>query len=210
MRKNLLFDMDGTLTDSMPAYNNEIRRVLEEDGGEIPEDIVRLTAPMTVDEILETLLSLGCKGDKDSLKARLDFRDAYANDILLKPGVKEYLFQKKKEGCRLFVLTGSPHSCAVPCLRHNGVLELFEHVYSTDDFGTGKHNPGIYIALCQLHGFNTNEVTFFDDNLSALLAAKRAGMEVIGVSDPSEAEDEDEIRAAADGFIRGFEELLGK
>ena len=208
MRKILLFDMDGTLTDSMPVYNREIRRVLEEDGAEIPEDIVRLTAPMTVDEIFDTLLALGCKGDHASLLARLDFRDAYANDVMLKPGVKEFLEKKKAEGCRLFVLTGSPHACSAPCLRHNGILPLFEHVYSTDDFGTGKHNPGIYIALCQLHGFNPNEVTFFDDNYSALLAAKRAGMEVIGVADECEAEDEDAIRAAADGFIAGFDELL--
>lgn len=210
MRKILLFDMDGTLTDSMSVYNDEIRRVLEEDDARIPEDIVRLTAPMTVEEILDTLLSLGCKGDQASLKARLDFREAYANEIPLKPGVKAFLRKKKEEGCRMFVLTGSPHACAVPCLRRNGVLPLFEHVYSTDDFGTGKHNPGIYIALCQLHGFTANQVTFFDDNLSALTAAKRAGMEVIGVSDPSEAEDEEAIRAAADGFITGFEELLGK
>ena len=209
MRNILLFDMDGTLTDSMPVYNNEIRRVLTEDGARIPEDIVRLTAPMTVDEILDTLLSLGCKGDRDSLKARLDFRAVYANEVPLKPEVKAFLLKQKEAGRRLFVLTGSPHSCSAPCLRRNGILPLFEHVYSTDDFGTGKHNPGIYIALCQLHGFNPGEVTFFDDNLSALRAAKAAGMEVIGVADESEKDDEDAIRAEADGFITGFGELSG-
>ena len=208
MRKILLFDMDGTLTDSMPVYNDAIRRVLEEDGAEIPADIVRLTAPMTVDEILETLLSLGCKGDKASLIARLDMRSAYAKDVELKPGVMDFLVKKKDEGCRLFVVTGSPKACCIPCLRHNGVLPFFEHVYTTDDFDTAKHQPGIYIALCQMHGIPTTDVTFFDDNLLALRAAKAAGMEVIGVADPSEAEDEDAIRAEADGFITGFEELV--
>lgn len=210
MRKILLFDMDGTLTDSMPVYSERILAVMKEDGAEIPEDIVRFTAPMTVEQILDTLLELGCKGSRMSLIARLDMRSAYANEVPLKPGVKEFLLKKKEEGCRLFVLTGSPHACSAPCLRHNGVLELFDHVYSTDDFGAPKNKPGIFTAVCQLQGISPAEVTFFDDNLLALRAAKEAGMEVIGVFDPSEAEDEEAIRAEADGFITGFTELLEK
>lgn len=208
MKKVLLFDMDGTLTDSMSAYAEAIQSVLREDGGEIPEDLVLRTATMTIPEILDTLLSLGCKGDRDSLIQRLDLRPLYAEKVALKPGVKAFLEQKKKEGHRLMVLTGSPHSCCVPCLRRSGVLPLFDHVYTTDDFNAPKNLPGIYYALCQLQGVDPAEVTFFDDNLAALRAAKRAGMEVIGVADPSGEADWDDIQALCDRTVNSFEDEL--
>ena len=208
MRKILLFDMDGTLTDSMPVYAGAIEGVLREDGGTVPEDLVTRTAAMTLEEVLDTLLSLGCKGDRASLAARLDVRRLYAEKVPLKSGVKAFLEQKKSEGCRLLVVTGSPHSCADPCLRHNGVLPLFDHVYTTSDFDAPKYLPGIYLSICELQGFSPADVTFFDDNLRAIRAARAAGMEVIGVADPANAAEEDAIRAAAHGFIQSFDELL--
>ncbi len=208
MRKHLLFDMDGTLTDSMPVYTEAITRVLKEDGAAVPEDIVRLTAPMTIGEILDVMLSLGCKGDRRSLAARLDMRQAYASDVRLKRGVKDFLTRQKEKGTRMFVVTGCPKACCVPCLRSNGILDLFDHIYTTDDFDAPKHQMGIYIALCQLQGISPTDVTFFDDNLLALRAAKAAGMEVIGVADESERDDEEAIRKEADGFLESFEELL--
>ncbi|MBQ3866251.1 MAG: HAD family phosphatase [Clostridia bacterium] len=208
MRKILLFDMDGTLTDSMPVYASAIEGVLREDGGEIPEGLVTRTATMTVEEVLDTLLSLGCKGDRASLAARLDMRALYAEKVPLKPGVKTFLEKKKSEGCRLLVITGSPHACADPCLRRNGVLPLFDHVYTTSDFDAPKYLPGIYLAICDLQGFSPADVTFFDDNARALAAARSAGMEAIGVADAANSGEEDAVRAAADSYIESFADLI--
>ena len=204
MRKILLFDMDGTLTDSMPVFSRIVLGVMKEDGARIPDGIIRRMSPMALDEFLDLMMELGCKGDRESLIPRLDMRAAYANEVPLKPGVEAFLKRMKEEGHRLFVLTGSPHANADPCLMHNGVFSLFDRVYNTGDFGMSKHTPEIYHALCRREGFTPADVTFFDDNLGALTAARQAGMEVIGVADDADAEDEGAIRALADGYVESF------
>ena len=89
-----------------------------------------------------------------------------------------------------------------------GVYELFDHVWSSDDFGMKKSEPEIYHAAAKRLGADISEITFFDDNLQALQTAKRAGLRTVGVFDASSEDCAEEIKATADRYILTFGESL--
>ena len=94
------------------------------------------------------------------------------------------------------------------CLKRVGLYDLFDYVWSSDDFGLKKSQPEIYLAAAERLGADISEITFFDDNITALKTAKRAGLRTVGVFDASSADCADEIKATADGYILSFGELL--
>ena len=104
-------------------------------------------------------------------------------------------------------MTASPHIWLDPCLERLGMAELFDNIWSSDDFGTGKNNPEIYRMVAQKIGTSVEEITFLDDNINADKAAKLSGVKVIGVYDVSTKDDEPQMRAVTDGYIYDFTEL---
>ena len=131
----------------------------------------------------------------------------YAENILLKPHVKDALIRLKNQGDDLNILTASPHSMLDVCLKRVGVYDLFTNVWSCDDFGLTKANPEIYKLASKKIGKNTDEIIFLDDNLTALKTAKIAGMKVYGVFDKSSIDYEKEIRSVADKYLEDFSKL---
>ena len=129
-------------------------------------------------------------------------------NIEAKPCVKEALAELRLRGCSLNVLTASPHTMLDPCLKRIGLYDLFDNVWSCDDFGTTKSDPDIYVQVAERMGVRTCDVLFLDDNFNALKTAKSAGMSVCGVYDASSDEYTDEIKAIADGYVSSFAELV--
>ena len=94
-----------------------------------------------------------------------------------------------------------------PCLKRLGVYDLFDHIWSCEDFGTTKADPGIYHMAAERIGCAVEDVWFLDDNLGADTTAKAAGMRVCGVYDDSSREYESEIRRIADAYIEDFSQI---
>ena len=86
--------------------------------------------------------------------------------------------------------------------------ELFDNVWSCDDFYTTKADPQIYVVAAQRLGTTVENVLFLDDNLHADTVAKSAGMQVCGVYDESSGDCVEQIKAATDFYIYDFLELL--
>ena len=93
-------------------------------------------------------------------------------------------------------------------LKEFGIFDLFDNVWSCDDFGTTKADPEIYKMAAAKIGKPVQDILFLDDNYNADKTAKTAGMTVCGVYDTSSAEYEEEIRAITDRYIYKFSELL--
>ena len=106
------------------------------------------------------------------------------------------------------MLTASPHETLDPCLKRLGIFDIFDNVWSCNDFATTKADPEIYRMAAGRMGKNVSEVIFLDDNFNADKTAKEAGMQVIGVYDDSSAEYVDEMKAVCDFYIYDFKELL--
>ena len=205
-----LFDFDGTLVDSMPTYGAMITSMLDDAGVEYPSDIVKITTPMGYRGAAEYLGYLGVSGGIDELVADMTRRAIYdyENNIEAKEGVAETLAELRRRGASLNVLTASPHAMLDPCLKRTGLYELFDNVWSCDDFNTTKADPAIYRMAADRLGVGVGEILFLDDNLGAIRTASAAGVETCGVYDASSADAAADMKSAADGYIESFGELL--
>jgi len=209
--KAYLFDFDGTLVDSMPTYGGTMLRILDENGIKYREDILKIITPLgLIDTAAYFRDTLGLEMEKAEILCLMtDYMiDAYTNRVEAKAEVIETLSALKARGHSLNVLTASPHETLDPCLKRLGIYGLFDNVWSCNDFGTNKANPEIYRMAADRMGTPPENVIFLDDNLNADRTAKQAGMTVIGVFDETSREYIDEIKAATDGYIYSFSELL--
>ena len=205
-----LFDFDGTLVDSMPTYVSVMLRILDENGIEYADDIVKIITPLGYNGTAKYFIGLGLDLPLEEITAKMTAyaTDAYVNRIGEKSNVISTLKALKARGDDLNVLTASPHSMLDPCLKRLGVYELFTNVWSCDDFSTTKADPKIYAMAAERMGVEVGEVIFLDDNYNADKTAKEAGMIVYGVFDESSAEFVDEIKSVTDRYVNDFKELL--
>jgi len=210
MKKTYLFDFDGTLVDSMPTYGALMLRILDEHGVKYPPDIIKIITPLGFIGTAEYFIKMGLDKPRDYLVGLMTKYaiDEYTNNIPAKANVVSTLLELKARGASLNVLTASPHDTLDPCLKRLGIYGLFDNVWSCNDFGTTKSDPEIYKMAAERIGVAVGDVIFLDDNLGADITAKKAGMTVYGVYDDSSAEYTEEIKAATDGYIYDFKELL--
>lgn len=206
-----LFDFDGTLVDSMPTFIGMMKRILDENNISYGDDLIKIITP------------LGYKGTAIYFKEKLGIKLSLEEiaDLMTKYAIEEYtksipaknnviktLKALKSRGASLNILTASPHFMLDPCLKRLGMYELFDNVWSCDDFETSKADPNIYVMAAEKMGVPVGEVLFLDDNFNADKTAKEAGAKVCGVYDESSADCEDEIRSITDYYIKDFSELL--
>ena len=194
----------------MPTYGGVMLRILQENGIPYPENIIKIITPLGIPGTAECFIGMGLDRPKEEIVATMiDYMvDAYTHRVPAKDGVIEALRALKARGDGLHVLTASPHDTLDPCLKRLGIFDIFDHVWSCNDFGTTKADPAIYHMAAEQIGVPVQDVIFLDDNLGADQTAKSAGMQVYGVYDDSSKEYETEIRAATDRYIYNFKELL--
>ncbi len=205
-----LFDFDGTLVDSMPTYIAVMLRVLDENNVSYGEDIVKIITPLGYKGTAEYYQKLGVPLSVEEIMARFDAyaKKEYTENVLAKSSVREVLTQMKARGDRLNVLTASPHSMLDPCLRRLGMYELFDNVWSCDDFNTTKADPKIYVMAAEKIGVPVKEIIFLDDNFNAVKTAKTAGMRVYGVHDASSEAYRAEMQGITERYIENFSQLV--
>ena len=205
-----LFDFDGTLVDSMPTFTAVMLRILDEYGISYSDDIVKVITPLGYHGTAEHFRKLGVPlGTEELVGLMMRYAtDEYTYRIQAKDKVAETLNFMKKNGISLNVLTASPHVMLDPCLGRLGILDLFDNVWSCDDFGTTKSDPKIYAQATEIIGRKIGETVFVDDNVNAIKTAKQAGMVCYGIFDPSSADYAEEMTAASDRYIISFAELL--
>lgn len=208
--KTYLFDFDGTLVDSMPTYIAAMLRILDENNISYDEDIIKIITPLGVVGTAEYYIELGLDIPQEEIIDLMKqyMLDGYFYHIPAKKNVISVLKQLKKEGASLNILTASPHITLDACLKRLGIYELFENVWSCNDFDTTKADPNIYRMIAERLGEKVENILFLDDNLNADKTAKSAGMIVCGVYDDSSKEYITEMKEIADHYIYDFEELL--
>ncbi len=205
-----LFDFDGTLVDSMPVYVSVMLRILDENNIKYGDDIVKIITPLGYAGTAKYYKELGVSLSIDEMMALMNEYAyyEYAHNIPAKNNVISVLEELKKGGAKLNVLTASPHSTLDPCLKRLGIFDLFDNVWSCDDFSTTKADPDIYIMAAAKIGKPVENILFLDDNYNADKTAKSAGMKVCGVYDKSSDEYTDDIKSISDHYIYDFAELL--
>ena len=211
MKDYYLFDFVGTLVDSMPTFVSVMLRILDENNIPYEQDIIKVITPLGLNGTAEYYINeMGLNMSKEQLMNVMKeyMLDAYFHTIPAKANVESVLRKLKAQGASLNVLTASPHITLDACMRRLGLWELFDNIWSCDDFNTTKADPQIYKMAAAKMQTTVENVLFLDDNLNADMTAKSAGMQVCGVYDKSSDAYVDQIKSATDYYVYDFQELL--
>ncbi len=211
--KVCLFDLDGTLINSMPYFINTMINILDENGIKYPSNIVEIITPLGYEGTAKYFINnLGINEPIEELVKIMVkvLLDKYQNEIPLKEGVYKFVTALKEKGYKLYVLTASPHVMLDSCLKRVGIYDLFEKVWSCDDFKTTKADVNIYKMVAKEIGVKVEDIAFFDDNINSIKTGKKAGCYTIGVYDVSGDTFRGELTKTADYYVTNFLEIINE
>ena len=213
--KGAIFDMDGTLLDSMPVWKRLTAGYLEQFGVYITDQEYAATEGMSQPEVAQFFierypsLPLNVQGLLDGMDELITAR--YAAIARPRAGVTAYLDGLRARGVKMAVATLTARRHAEKALRDRGMLDYFDFMLTIEDVGVSKWEPDIYLQSAARMGLTPAQCVVFEDAPYACTTAKRAGFYVCGVLEPDYAAGEGDLRASSDLVIeRSFDEIAGK
>lgn len=210
MIKGAIFDVDGTLFDSMDAWHNAGYNYLKSLGINADKNIGNLFFSMTMDEVVEYMQkNFDVPKDKEIVaKGIHDQVEHFYRDIAnLKPGAIELLTKMKSEGIPCTIATSTDRFLIEMGLEKAGIAGYFVEIFTTTEVGKGKSSPDIFQRAMEFMGTVAKDTWLFEDGLYSMITAKAYGMPVVGVYDRVSHEDQRAIREVADIYVETLEDL---
>ena len=206
-----VFDLDGTLLDSMGVWAEIDEEFLGRRGFAVPPDYMEAITPLGFrGTALYTIERFGLTDTPEGLMDEWSTmaREKYAHEVLLKPGAKALLRELHGAGIPLAVVTASSQDLFMPCLARNGIADYFSLILTTDGTGLTKNGPEIWRLAAEKLGLAPEECVIFDDAAASVLGAKAAGLQTVGVYDPH-SKGRDQLMREADIYVNSLEKLKG-
>lgn len=207
-----IFDMDGTIMDSLGIWERIDYEFLEKKRGiKVPEDYVHSIAAMSFSEIANyTKKRFNLPDTPEELMQ--EWTDMaiheYSHNVLMKPFVKEFIEYIKTNGKKIVLCTSSPEYFFKPALKNNGIYDLFDGFANTCEAGEGKSSPKVYLLAAEKAGASPERCIVFEDVITGIKTAASINMKTCGVYDARSEVKQGEIKMLCDYYIKGFDELL--
>lgn len=209
-----LFDLDGTLLDSMYVWNHVDACFFARRGLEMPPDYPRSISGMSfVNTARYTKERFDLPEDVEEIMAEWTAlaREEYALRVPLKKGALEFLRALRERGVRLCVVTTLLPELSGPCLARNGVDSFFEFILTTHEAGSRVKSDGyVYRAAAQRLGVDPTDCAVFEDVEAGIVGARACGMRAYCVQDPISTHHPERIRLLADGMSENIMEFLAR
>jgi len=207
--KAYIFDLDGTLLDSMGVWAQVDADFLAKRGIAVPPDYMDAISSMTFHEAAAYTIKRFSLPDSDEDLMR-EWNDmaayAYGHTVKMKPHAKEYLITLRERGAKLAVATSLSAELCAPVLRNNGIDNFFDAICRTDEAGHGKSHPDVFLLTARKIGVPPQDCLVFEDILAAVKSAKSANFSICAVYDKASESDWEQIKAEADYAIVDFNE----
>lgn len=210
MIKAVIFDVDGTILDSMGIWEDAGARYLRSIGKEPEEMLGKILFPMTIEE--------GAAYIREHYRLSQDISeiiqgvlgtvwDFYFEEAPLKNGVREFLERLSEDKIPVAAATSSEREYVEAAFERLGIKQYFRRIFTCSETGRGKRDPLIYLTAGRFLEENISETWVFEDALYALETAKAAGFRTVGVYDKYSAGDEEKLKRQADIYIKDFTEI---
>ena len=210
--QSAIFDMDGTLLDSMFIWNDLGARTLRTLGIEPEANLGEKLKVLTVRQgaaYCKDAYHMTQSVDEIVALIEAQVEDFYTHQVQAKAGVVKFLSLLKMEGVWMYVATATDRPLAEAALRHAGIDHYFRGLITVAEVGVGKRDSAeIYERAMRRLQSNKKDTVVFEDAFHAIRTAKAAGFRVAAVYDASEEANQPAIREMADYYIRSFEEMF--
>lgn len=205
-----IFDLDGTLVDSMWIWEKIDIDYLKIRNIDMPEDLRDAISHLSFQETAKYFKNRF--NLEDSLEEIMnEWYDMalyeYENNVPLKAGAKLFLDKLKKLGIKIGLATSNSLPLLEIALKKNGIYDYFDAITITGEVKRGKTFPDVYLLAAEKLGVSPDQCIVFEDILPAMKGAKAAGMKVVGVYDELSKDSRDEIENTVDKFIIEYAEL---
>lgn len=188
--KGAIFDMDGTLVDSLMLWDIIWERLGEKflgDRGFKPTEkddkIVRTSTLKDAMQHIHNVYKIGGSGDSLHAEAKDIMIKFYSEEVKLKDGVAEFLEYCKKKGVKMCIASATEISLIEIAAKHCGIEKYFDKIFSCAGIGKGKDKPDIYLMALDYLGTKKEESCVFEDSHIAIQTADSIGMKTVGIYD---------------------------
>ncbi len=209
--KGIIFDIDGTLLDSLDFWADADRQFLKNLGIAYDPSISTVLKTMhftsaseyfvekynldlTAEQVMESILGI--------------VKENYFNKLCTKPFVKEYIEQENNKGIKMCAATSNLKYLAEGALKNAGIYDKMQFILTSDEVKCGKESPLIFHKSAEMLGLDKDEIIVFEDSVHAAESASKAGFYTIGIYDRHYEDEFRLLEGIADITVKSFEELL--
>lgn len=208
--KFAIFDMDGTLVDSMGYWNRLADKYLVQRGRpaltpELREESIALT---TIESAQLFIREFGLPGAPEQIAEEINglMEEHYRADVSLKPGAAEFLTRLKKAGIKMCIASSTHPALIDICLRRLGVRDCFQFLLSCEEVGEGKNRPTVYLEAARRMGGSPENTVIFEDILVAAATAKAAGFSLGVIYDVNSDAEQPRLKKLADCYFTRWDD----
>ncbi len=209
--KAIIFDLDGTLIDSMGLWRLVDRDFLHKRGIAVPRDLFdhlpQGNSFIQTAQYFKDRFGLADSADEIMAEWTLMVGWHYANDVKLKSGAEKLVQKLHLAGIPIGLGTSNSRELAQKVLSHCGIWDCFASVVTGDMHLLGKPFPDIYLRGSQELNTSPADIIVVEDTLTGIQAAKAAGMRAVAIYDADCEEFHPQIQALADAFVLNHTEL---
>jgi beta-phosphoglucomutase len=181
----VIFDMDGVIIDSNPFHKISLRQFCEKYGYHLSDqELISKIYGRTNKDWIANLFGALSKEELSRYGEEKEalFREIYKNDISALRGLPEFLERLKEKNIPIAIGTSAPRSNVDFVLASTGLEKYFSVILDESNVEQGKPNPEIYLKVAAKLGYEPSRCIVFEDSLSGVESAQRAGAKVVGVA----------------------------
>lgn len=209
--KAVIFDLDGTMADSMWVWTSVDRDYIDQYKLDIPqgfyEEIEGMSFTETAQHFLNVFPQITLSLDEIKEAWIKMAEEKYRNEVSLKRGIREFLEDLKQRGIRIGMATSNSRVLAEGLLKSNGIREYFDEIWTSCDVKAGKPAPDVYLKVAEELQVDQKDCLVFEDVPMGIMAGKNAGMKVCAVEDEFSAHQLARKKELADYYIRDYYEI---
>lgn len=210
MIRGVIFDVDGVLLNSMPAWQNLGELYLKRCGIEAEKGLDSILYSLSLEEAADYLKShYSLPGSPEEIirGITMEIKDFYVKRVPLKEGVRQYLQEFRERKIPMAVATAGDRENAEAALKRLKVWTHFEGIYTCSDIGSSKSQPDIYYTAALRLDTEPSETWVFEDALHAIRTAQKAGFKTVGIYDRANDRDLAQIWKTADIYLPEFKDF---
>lgn len=210
-KKAIIFDLDGTLVDSMWVWSEIDIDYLGSLGYDVPEDMQRVIEGMGFTEVavyFKERFHIPDSIEKIKETWQKMAMDKYCHEVPLKPGVEKFLPYAREQGIRMAVASSNDRKLIEAVLVSHGIREYFDCIITACEVQKGKPAPDVYLEAARRLNVTPEECLVFEDIVPGIQAGKAAGMTACAIEDDYSIPQKKEKESAADYYIHSYEQVM--